>query len=90
MRSIQNEFKFQGQDSVGAAMAFCFFELAQHQEEQRKCMEEIDIIFGNDDRSPTMNDLKEMKHLEMCIKETLRYFKSKSSSVKLINSSLFF
>lgn len=59
-------------------MAFCFFELAQHQEEQRKCMEEIDSIFGDDDRSPTMNDLKEMKHLEMCIKETLRYCKSKS------------
>lgn len=54
-------------------MAFCFFELAQHQEEQRKCIAEIDNIFGDDERSPTMNDLKEMKHLEMCIKETLRY-----------------
>lgn len=55
-------------------MAFCFFALAQNQEEQRKCIAEIDNIFGDDDRSPTMNDLKEMKHLEMCIKETLRYY----------------
>lgn len=59
-------------------MAFCFFQLAQHQEEQRKCIAEIDNIFGDDERSPTMNDLKEMKHLEMCIKETLRYDSNKS------------
>lgn len=74
MRNTEVNLQFQGQDSVGAAMAFCFFALAQNQEEQRKCIAEIDNIFGDDDRSPTMNDLKEMKHLEMCIKETLRYY----------------
>lgn len=47
--------------------------LAQHQDHQEKCIEELEGIFGSDsDRVPTMNDLKEMKHLEMCIKETMR------------------
>jgi cytochrome P450 len=45
---------------------------AQHPEHQQKCIDEIDEIFGTDDRSPTMNDLHEMNYLEMCIKEALR------------------
>lgn len=69
-------FMLAGQDSVGAATAFCLFLLAQNYEQQQKCIEECDIIFGDDDRSPTMNDLREMKYLEMCIKETLRLYPS--------------
>lgn len=65
-------FLLQGQDSVGASLAFSVFLLAQHQEHQEKCFEEINGIFGDDVRPPTMNDLKKMKHLEMCIKESLR------------------
>lgn len=61
-----------GQDSVGASLAISIFLLAQHQDHQEKCIEEINAIFGDDDRPPTMNDLREMKHLEMCIKEALR------------------
>lgn len=66
--------RLQGQDSVGASLAISIFLLAQHQEHQERCVEEINAIFGDDDhRPPTMNDLREMKHLEMCIKEALRY-----------------
>lgn len=53
-------------------MAISMFLLAQNPEHQEKCWEEINAIFGDDDRVPTMNDLKEMKYLEMCIKEALR------------------
>jgi cytochrome P450 family 4 len=59
-------------DSVGASLAFAIFLLAQHQSHQDKCIEEISEIFRDDNRAPTMNDLKEMKYLEMCIKEALR------------------
>lgn len=45
---------------------------AQHPEHQQKCIDEIDEIFGSDDRPPTMSDLHDMKYLEMCIKEGLR------------------
>lgn len=69
-------FMLAGQDSVGAALAFVFFLLAQHQDEQKKCIEEMDEIFGTDDRAPSMKDLKEMRYLEMCIKETLRLYPS--------------
>lgn len=54
-------------------MAISLFLLAQHQDHQQKCFEEINSIFDDDDRAPSMNDLKEMKHLEMCIKEALRF-----------------
>lgn len=57
-------------------MAFCFFLLAQNQEDQKKCTEELDDIFGDDDRAPTMNDLRGMRYLEMCIKETMRLYPS--------------
>lgn len=69
-------FMLAGQDSVGAAVAFCVFTLAQMPEIQKKCFEELESIFGDDNRAPTMNDLREMKYLEMCIKETLRLYPS--------------
>ncbi|XP_059620429.1 probable cytochrome P450 4aa1 [Phlebotomus argentipes] len=69
-------FMLAGQDSVGAAVAFSFFMLAQNPECQRKCIEEIDSIFDGDTRAPTMRDLREMRYLEQCIKETLRLYPS--------------
>lgn len=76
-QDIVNEtatFMLAGQDSVGASIAISIFLLAQHLNNQEKCIQEIDSIFGKDSRSPTLNDLKEMKYLEMCIKEALRLY----------------
>lgn len=67
-------FMLAGQDSVGAATAFCLFLLAQHPEYQQKCMDELYEIFEDDDRQPTMKDIREMRFLEQCIKETLRLY----------------
>lgn len=68
-------FMLAGQDSVGAATAFCLFLLAQNAGCQQKCMDEMDQIF-DDDRAPTMKDIREMRYLEQCIKETLRLYPS--------------
>ncbi|KAL5287880.1 hypothetical protein ACFFRR_008621 [Megaselia abdita] len=69
-------FMLAGQDSVGAAVAFCIFLLAQNQDCQKRCVDEMEEIFQGDNRSVTMQDLKEMRYLEMCIKETLRLYPS--------------
>lgn len=68
---------------MGASLAISIFLLAQHQEHQKKCIEEINAIFGDDERTPTLNDLREMKHLEMCIKEALRLVCCCFNSLKL-------
>lgn len=69
-------FMLAGQDSVGTATAMTMFLLANHPEWQEKCIEELDAIFDTNSRMPTMKDLKEMKCLEMCIKEALRLYPS--------------
>lgn len=78
-RDIMNEactFMLAGQDSVGAAVAFCLFLLAQNPDCQEKCYQEVYDIFENDDRPPTIKDIREMRYLEQCVKETLRLYPS--------------
>ncbi|KAI8127249.1 putative cytochrome P450 4aa1 [Lucilia cuprina] len=69
-------FMLAGQDSVGAAVAFTIFLLAQNEECQEKCADELERIFGNDQRAPSMQDLRDMRYMEMCIKESLRLYPS--------------
>lgn len=35
-------------------------------------MEELDLIFGNNDREATLEDINQMDYMERVIKETLR------------------
>jgi len=65
-----------GQESVATAAAMTLFLLANNPTWQEKCIAELDEIFGSDERSPTIQDLKEMKYLDMCIKESLRLYPS--------------
>jgi len=69
-------FMLAGQDSVGTASAMTLFLLANNSKWQEKCIAELNEIFGDDMRSATMQDLKEMKYLDMCIKESLRLYPS--------------
>lgn len=69
-------FMLAGQDSVGTATAMTLFLLANNPEWQERCVAELNEIFSDDQRSPTMQDLKEMKCLDMCIKESLRLYPS--------------
>ncbi|KAL6261410.1 hypothetical protein P5V15_006504 [Pogonomyrmex californicus] len=69
-------FMLAGQDSVGTATAMTLFLLANNPKWQEKCIAELNEIFGEDKRLPTMQDLREMKCLDMCIKESLRLYPS--------------
>lgn len=69
-------FMLAGQDSVGTATAMTLFLLANNPTSQEKCIAELDEIFGSDERSSTIQDLKDMKYLDMCIKESLRLYPS--------------
>ncbi|XP_014470701.1 PREDICTED: probable cytochrome P450 4aa1 isoform X2 [Dinoponera quadriceps] len=69
-------FMLAGNESVATSTAFTLFLLTNNPKWQEKCIAELDEIFGDDRRSPTMQDLKEMKCLEMCVKESLRLYPS--------------
>ncbi|XP_044261196.1 cytochrome P450 4C1-like [Tribolium madens] len=48
--------------------------LGIYPEIQEKISKELESIFGNDDRKPTLEDIHKMEYLERVIKETLRLF----------------
>jgi cytochrome P450 len=56
---------------------------------QKKVYEEMVEIFGGDMSRPiTMDDLRRMEYLEMCIKESLRLYPSVPSILRTVTSDL--
>lgn len=82
-------FMLAGQDSVGAAVAFCLFLLAQNSDCQQKCYAEIESILETDRQRPfTMSDIRRMRYLEQCIKETLRLYPSVPMIARKLGESI--
>jgi len=80
IENIQEEvdtFMFEGHDTTAAAMNFAIHLIGANRDVQAKVHEEIDRVFGGDrQRDVTIDDLKELKYLENCVKEALRLFPS--------------
>ncbi|XP_070185260.1 cytochrome P450 4V2-like [Littorina saxatilis] len=79
LEDIQEEvdtFMFEGHDTTAAAMNWCTYLIGADSKVQNRVQEELDRVFGNMDRMPSMDDLKELRYLECCIKEALRLYPS--------------
>jgi len=76
---IQEEvdtFMFEGHDTTAAAMTWCLYLLGRNPDIQRRVHDELDEVFGSDDRFVTTHDLKNLEYLERVIKESLRLYPS--------------
>ncbi|KAK9505239.1 hypothetical protein O3M35_009334 [Rhynocoris fuscipes] len=76
IREEVDTFIFEGHDTTSAAILFSLYSLATHKHVQDKAMNELNQIFGSDQRAPTLNDIKQMQYLERVIKESLRLYPS--------------
>lgn len=77
IREEVDTFMFEGHDTTSAAISWCIYLLGHNPDAQKKVQDEMDLIFASDrDRYASVADLKEMKFLECCIKESLRLFPS--------------
>lgn len=51
-------------------------------------MDELNEIFEDDKRMPTMKDIREMRYLEQCVKETLRLYPSVPLIARKLNDDI--
>ncbi|KAB7504045.1 Cytochrome P450 4C1 [Armadillidium nasatum] len=76
IREEVDTFMFAGHDTVAASLNWTLYLLGCHPSIQNKVYEELEAIFGKSDRAAASSDIREMKYLECCIKESLRLFPS--------------
>jgi cytochrome P450 len=72
---VRNElmtFMFGGHETVAAGMAWTWYLLSKHPEVRRKIQAEVDEVLG--DRTPTRDDIWNLKYLGRVINESLRLY----------------
>ncbi|ODM94412.1 Cytochrome P450 4V2 [Orchesella cincta] len=77
-----------GYETTESALQFLFFFLALHPHHQEKCRQEVDSLFGDNEANLEYRDLNKLKHLEMCIHETLRLFPTVFLIMRKLNAPL--
>ncbi|XP_030079681.1 cytochrome P450 4d1-like [Drosophila hydei] len=77
IREEVDTFMYEGHDTLASAITFFFYNIALYPECQRKCVEEIVSVLGNDRETPVTYDLlNKLHYVDLCIKETLRMYPS--------------
>ncbi|XP_049825941.1 cytochrome P450 4C1 isoform X3 [Aethina tumida] len=74
IREEIDTFMFEGHDTTSVALCYLLMILANEQKHQEEIYQEIMDVIG--DRTPEFEDLSQLKHMELCIKECLRLYPS--------------
>ncbi|KAL3173419.1 hypothetical protein MRX96_042084 [Rhipicephalus microplus] len=75
IREEVNTFMIGGFDTTAMAASYAIHLLGNHPEVQAKVHEELDTVFGSDEKRPvTAEDIKQLKYLGCVIKEALRLY----------------
>ena len=61
-----------GHDTTSASLAWLWYALSQNPEVERRVVREVQTALG--ERTPTFEDLPQLKYLEMTVKETMRFY----------------
>ena len=61
-----------GHETTGALLTWSLFELVRNPDCMKELQAEVDQVLG--DRTPTMEDIKQMKYLRLVLAETLRLY----------------
>ncbi|CAH0702578.1 unnamed protein product [Spodoptera exigua] len=69
-------FLFEGHDTTAAALTFMVMRIANESAVQERIYEELKDIYSGSQRQLTVEDLRKMRYLECCIKESLRLYPS--------------
>nr|QST15023.1 CYP4AP10 protein [Diaphanosoma celebensis] len=74
VRDEVDYFLFKGHETIASATSWFLYCIARHQDHQKTVREELDAIFGKNNRPCTLNDVDQMNYLECCIKESMRMY----------------
>ncbi|KAI9563251.1 hypothetical protein GHT06_010709 [Daphnia sinensis] len=63
----------QSHETTASALAIFLYLMAKHPEHQQLVVDELAEVFGDSNRPCTSNDFAQLKYLDCCIKESLRF-----------------